>query len=580
MTVSEEIKSKQTVRSVLEGCGVSILVGRGKNDSCLCPFHSDKKPSLDIAKDADIWICRAGCGGGDVVDLLAKFDGKTASEYLRTLSKDRPKSNEDRPRTHFSEKKVSTYVKPQSTPQIENPFADPNPDPVIVKAYPYHDANGKLIYEAVRYEPKNFKQRAVRPDGCYSWSMDGVERVLYALPEVRRATEVWVVEGEKDADTLRAAGLVATTNVGGAGKWLDSYNEHLIGKDIIICGDNDLPGKPPAGSEHVNMVRTSLEPVARTIRIVKVPAPAKDISEHTEGMSDAELLSECLRLRDAVEPLYKGEPLPLKSMADLEKLYLESMHRDTANCLHLGRWMSLLQEAVLVPGEVVSIIAETGVGKTSLLTNIALSHPHLATLYFHLELSDRKAFERTLQSGTGHSRKTIQEVYMRRDRIDFSQSGLDHVLFCTEAVTLKALESILRRSELKFGRKPNLVLIDYIQLIRGEGKQSRYERFTDIAEGLKYLAKKYNVIIVLASQVNRDKERAFGEMSINDAKDSGAIENSSTLLLGASRNPDKKSEMCLQVLKGSEIGSGLKILCKYDFETLRITQIEPFIRNS
>ena len=49
--------------------------------------------------------------------------------------------------------------------------------------------------------------------------MQGVERVLYRLPEVLAAGEVWVVEGEKDADSLAALGIVATCNAGGAGKW-------------------------------------------------------------------------------------------------------------------------------------------------------------------------------------------------------------------------------------------------------------------------------------------------------------------------------------------------------------------------
>ena len=58
-------------------------------------------------------------------------------------------------------------------------------------------------------------------------SLLGVERVPYRLPELLNAapdTTVFVCEGEKDCDALHALGLIATTNPGGAGKWLPSMS--------------------------------------------------------------------------------------------------------------------------------------------------------------------------------------------------------------------------------------------------------------------------------------------------------------------------------------------------------------------
>ena len=92
----------------------------------------------------------------------------------------------------------------------------------IAATYDYTDENGELLFQAVRYEPKGFNQR--RPDGkdSWKWSLKGVKRVLYRLPELMSADPakpVFVVEGEKDADNLIQLGLVATTNPMGAGKW-------------------------------------------------------------------------------------------------------------------------------------------------------------------------------------------------------------------------------------------------------------------------------------------------------------------------------------------------------------------------
>ena len=90
----------------------------------------------------------------------------------------------------------------------------------IVATYDYTDEHGELLYQAVRYDPKDFRQRAPNPDGSWSWSIKGVKRVLYRLPEVLAAVAegkaIYICEGEKDVEAARALGLVATCNAMGA----------------------------------------------------------------------------------------------------------------------------------------------------------------------------------------------------------------------------------------------------------------------------------------------------------------------------------------------------------------------------
>lgn len=149
--------------------------------------------------------------------------------------------------------------------------------------YDYHDANGVLIYQVVRYYKngkKQFFQR--RPDDRGGWinGMSNVDRVLYRLPDVIRAAgeqqRIYIVEGEKDVESLRIRGLVATTNVGGAGKWRSAYNQALTGADVVILPDNDDPGRA-----HAEQVRSSLQGLAASARIVRLPDLPKggDISD-------------------------------------------------------------------------------------------------------------------------------------------------------------------------------------------------------------------------------------------------------------------------------------------------------------
>jgi putative DNA primase/helicase len=95
-----------------------------------------------------------------------------------------------------------------------------------------------------------------------------------------------VVEGEKDVETLRQWGLVATTYAGGAkAPWLTEYTECLRGREVILIPDND-----EAGRERAQRIATALLHSAATLRYLKLNG-AKDISEWFEqGHSEVELI--------------------------------------------------------------------------------------------------------------------------------------------------------------------------------------------------------------------------------------------------------------------------------------------------
>lgn len=121
----------------------------------------------------------------------------------------------------------------------------------IVAEYPYTDEAGKLLFQVVRLEPKSFRQRAPDGNGGWQWSIRGVRRVLYRLPEIMNAPDgalVYLVEGEKDADRIASLGLIATTCPGGAGKWQNEYGSALAGRRIVIVPDNDDAGRDHAAT--------------------------------------------------------------------------------------------------------------------------------------------------------------------------------------------------------------------------------------------------------------------------------------------------------------------------------------------
>jgi hypothetical protein len=197
-----------------------------------CPAHDDRKPSLHVTRGRHRWLlkCQAGCELGDVLERA----GLTWADL----------------------------------------FEDSNGHREIEAIYRYEDEQGRPLFEVVRLEGKQFRQR--RPDG--SWGLGDTRRVLYRLPRVLEAIEkgevVWVVEGEKDVDALEELELVATCNPMGAGKWRDDYSQALRGATVTIVADADKPGR-----DHARQVAGSLRGVATQVEVVE-PAAGNDLSGH------------------------------------------------------------------------------------------------------------------------------------------------------------------------------------------------------------------------------------------------------------------------------------------------------------
>ena len=164
--------------------------------------------------------------------------------------------------------------------------------------YDYRDEQGELLYQLVRYEPKDFRQRRPAEGGGWNWSTKDVRRVLYRLQELLRSDKskpVFVVEGEKDVERLRRLGFVATCNVGGAGKWLSDYNAVFKGRRVVILPDND-----PSGWDHAKLVARELHGIAASVKIVELPDAAEhgDVSNWLDaGHTKADLLDLYRRAR-------------------------------------------------------------------------------------------------------------------------------------------------------------------------------------------------------------------------------------------------------------------------------------------
>lgn len=267
-----------------------------------CPAHDDKKASLNIREGERglLIYCHAGCTVKSVLDKLGLRHDDIFYEARVGNGQSRPRLAVIGMNAQGGEPVTAVPVPPKPARsqfmQVVPPErgrADLNAAR-LVQTYDYRDENGHLLYQVVRYEPKDFRQRRPDPErpGQWIWKLEGVRRVLYRLPEILQAhpdATVWIVEGEKDADALAAQGFVATSSVGGAGKWKPEYAESLRDRDVVVIPDNDEPGR-----DHAEAIRQSLLNIARSVHVLHLPGlPLKgDVSDWLaiEGQ-DAERLA-------------------------------------------------------------------------------------------------------------------------------------------------------------------------------------------------------------------------------------------------------------------------------------------------
>jgi hypothetical protein len=292
------MNARETAERIADGGPVRISAGQWM---VRCPVHDDDTPSLSIkdGNDGVVMLCFAGCETEDVRAAA----GLTWEELF---------------------------------------------DDVV---YPYVDEQGQLLFEVVRKPGKKFLQRIVDPTqpSGYRWNMRGVRRVLYRLTDVITAVaegrEVWITEGEKDADALRAEKETATTSPGGAGKWRDEYTPFLRDATVTVWADTDDKGR-----DHARHVRDVLMMEGARVRIVE-SRYGKDAHDH---------LGHGLALNDVLVTVpYNDVQPPI-----VARQWDEYVDREVTS----SKWV---MHSLLRQREVLVLTGFEGYGKSSLLKQIA-----------------------------------------------------------------------------------------------------------------------------------------------------------------------------------------------------------------
>ena len=245
-----------------------------------CPAHEDRQPSLSITESGDgsvLLKCHAGCETTSIVTAL----GMKMADLFAAKS--------GRPRTSTSAKPIRTFSTLMDAVEILGRGKGKRSGLWI-----YHDAEAKAVGAVVRWDTR--KGKVIRPVALIegSWRLEAMPcpRPVYRLPEVCKADQVIICEGEKCADAATTLGFVATTSAGGSNAAKLTDWKHLVGKQVWIFPDNDRPGHAYAQTV-AHLCRAA---GAQEIRLVELPGlpPKGDIVDWIAAQS-ADATPESLR---------------------------------------------------------------------------------------------------------------------------------------------------------------------------------------------------------------------------------------------------------------------------------------------
>ena len=240
------------------------------------------------------------------------------------------------------------------------------------------------------------------------------------------------------------------------------------------------------------------------------------------------------------------------TLASLDRQYQEHVDHIDERSIRLG--LSRFDELTggIAFGEVVTIIARTGVGKSALAQNfidhVLRSYPSLGVVFFSVEMPRLQAYERQLQIYAGVQREMPSWAYRNSDKGkvragEFLQKFGNRLLIVDDTrLDLAAMKRFVRGAvAAKRIRPVGFVVIDYLGLLdRGDRRANLTERVSVLAREIKQAAKELETVILLIAQTSRSAGDGSEEVTVLDARDSGAIEDSADFLLGCWRPELKK----------------------------------------
>jgi replicative DNA helicase len=188
--------------------------------------------------------------------------------------------------------------------------------------------------------------------------------------------------------------------------------------------------------------------------------------------------------------------------------------------------------------EMIVIAARPSMGKTALAMNIAENvavHSKQPVAIFSLEMSSQQLVQRLLCSRARVNLQRVRDGFLHEQDFPSLTAAAaklaDSQIFIDDTAGLSILELRAKARRMKSQDNIQLIVIDYLQLLRSNTRRAQDNRQLEIAEissGLKALAKELSIPIIVLAQLNRNPETrtgaSHGRPRLSDLRESGSIE--------------------------------------------------------
>lgn len=287
------------------------------------------------------------------------------------------------------------------------------------------------------------------------------------------------------------------------------------------------------------MIKT-MEEITNTCYLGK--ERVQDIMEDTEK-----------KIFDLVQRKSNEEFVPIRQVVlnAIEKIEKSSRTKGSVTGIPTGFVDLDYQMSGFQPSDLILVAARPSMGKTAFVLNIAqymAFRKDVTVAIFSLEMSKEQLVNRLISQ---HSMVSSQK--MRAGELNESEwekivetadiiGNSNIVIDDTPSITIGDLRSKCRKFKLE--KDIQLVVIDYLQLMRGNGNYpSREQEIADISRSLKGIARELNIPVVALSQLNRSVEsRPDHRPIMADLRESGSIEQDADVVMLLSRKYNKEDE--------------------------------------
>jgi len=262
------------------------------------------------------------------------------------------------------------------------------------------------------------------------------------------------------------------------------------------------------------------------------------------------------RIFSLAERRLEGSALPIGKILRNTFEYIERLYerKEHVTGVATGFEKLDLETSGFQPSDFIIIAGRPSMGKTAFALNVA-QHVGIAlhgkVLVLSLEMSSQQIVQRMLCSEAKVDSQAVRTGYLTSadwHRLTAAAGRLSEALiFIDDSPGLTVLEARAKARRMKAEHGLNLLVIDYLQLMRGRAAmESRQQEISEISRSLKALAKELNVPVVALSQLSRAVEarqaRDF-KPQLSDLRESGALEQDADVILFLYRQSQYKEDL-------------------------------------